>query len=200
VIVNPDAELTSAHWIKLCEGAPDEVRTLPINDDNSQPTSVVNEYPTAFGHLLSGFRVGRYLNRGSRIRSWLSRHSGTYARGNDESLGLRSGRWRLNERWASGAILSIDSDRLRSIDGFDPHFFLYCEDVDLCGRLAARYPTMDLVLLHEAPARHSVGGSAEPGGAVEKHRLASAITYASRQPGMPWRITTTLLRLRQRWA
>jgi hypothetical protein len=199
VIVNPDAELTSAHWQRLCDGPPDEVRTIPIDDDEGRPTSIVNRYPTAFGHLLSGFRVGRRLDRGSRLRSWLSRHGGSFARANDESLRLRSGRWPLTERWASGAVLSIDSERLRSIDGFDPRFFLYYEDVDLCGRLAAQYPTMDLVLLEEEPARHSVGGSAEPGGAVEKHRLASAVAYASGQPGVPWRITAALLRLRQRW-
>ncbi len=200
VIVNPDAELAPSHWQALAQGSPGELRTLGLDDPDGTPTSVVNVYPTPFGHLLSGYRVGRVLRRGSQLRKWASLMAGRYARTNDASLSLRSGRWPLSQRWSSGAVLSLDTARLRQVGGFDDSYFLYFEDVDLCRRLADRYPDMELVLLDGAPAKHAVGGSATPGDEVERHRLASAVRYSSRQPGAAWSITTRLLQTRQRWA
>ncbi len=199
IIVNPDAELTSAQWSALADGTTDELLTVALDDGHGSATSVINIYPTPLGHLLSGYRVGRFIPRGTRLRAALSRLAGRYGRRNAESLELRSGRWPLDERWASGAVLSVDTERLRSVGGFDTGYFLYYEDVDLCRRLADRYPAMELVLLDERPASHAVGGSAAPGSEVERHRLTSAVRYASMQDGMAWGITARLLRLRQRW-
>ncbi|HZM80836.1 MAG TPA: glycosyltransferase family 2 protein [Candidatus Limnocylindrales bacterium] len=44
----------------------------------------------------------------------------------------------------SGCLLMIDWELWRSLEGFDPDFFMYCEDADLCWRatLAGAQPTL----------------------------------------------------------
>ena len=44
----------------------------------------------------------------------------------------------------SGCLLMIDRDLFVSLDGFDPEFFMYCEDADLCWRAtrAGAQPTL----------------------------------------------------------
>lgn len=41
----------------------------------------------------------------------------------------------LDTVWCSGAALLLRTDALRAVDGFEPRFFMYCEDVDLSWRL-----------------------------------------------------------------
>jgi N-acetylglucosaminyl-diphospho-decaprenol L-rhamnosyltransferase len=36
--------------------------------------------------------------------------------------------------WASGALLAFDAEHYARLDGFDAHYFMYFEDVDLCYR------------------------------------------------------------------
>ncbi|MBI3285127.1 MAG: glycosyltransferase family 2 protein [Burkholderiales bacterium] len=36
--------------------------------------------------------------------------------------------------WASGALLAFDAAHYQALQGFDPHYFMYFEDVDLCYR------------------------------------------------------------------
>lgn len=37
--------------------------------------------------------------------------------------------------WVPGAAMMVKSDLYKKIDGFDPHFFMYVEDMDLCLRM-----------------------------------------------------------------
>jgi len=201
IVCNPDVDLAPDHWAALAPAPSTEVRTVPLIDDDDIATSIINRYPTPFGHFLSGARAGRLAPRGSRRRFLLSYLAGGYARENDRSLRLGAGRWALETRWASGAVLSVDSGRLSAVGGFDSAYFLYYEDVDLCARLAENFPGMDVVLVPTPPGRHAVGGSAGPGArAVERARLDSAVRFARQKSGVAWSITTAVLRLRQFWA
>ncbi len=201
VLCNPDLTPRPEHWDFLARGPAHEVRTVPIDDRDGRATSVVNRYPTPLSHLLTGWRVGRVLRRGSWLRTTLSRLTGWTA--DHEALrATPEGIHPLADTWVSGALVSIDTARLRQVGGFDDEFFLYFEDVDLCRRLARTFPDAVLNVAPLDPAVHAVGGSAtghEARRQVELIRLSSAIVYAEGESGLGWRWATQLLRVRRRW-
>ena len=59
--------------------------------------------------------------------------------------------------WVSGGALMIRRNLFRQLGGFDPEFFLYWEDVDLCRR--ARQLGWHTVLLPQAVVTHRRGAS-----------------------------------------
>jgi GT2 family glycosyltransferase len=94
--------------------------------------------------------------------------------------GDRGGPWRgllLHRRnqlgprsveWASGGALLLRPEAVRSVDGFDPAYFLYAEDVDLGRRL--RETGWEIWLLPEATGTHSL--SASSGGVTDRWYVA----------------------------
>jgi N-acetylglucosaminyl-diphospho-decaprenol L-rhamnosyltransferase len=126
---------------------------------------------------------------------------GANGRAYRESFDAVTGRWSLHERWASGAVVSFPVDALRAVGGFDPRYFLYVEDLDLCERLGARHPTMSVVVADVRPAHHAVGGTASHAARrpVELHRARSWHTYARSRSTIGWRIAALLVGLRVRW-
>lgn len=202
VLVNPDVALTREHWTALAVEADDEVRTVALVDDDG-PTSVVSAYPTALSHLAGGYRLGRLAGRDSALRRMAAPLLGSWGRAHTDSLSSPTGRWPLTERWVSGAVLSIARSRFDAVNGFSPHYFLYYEDLDLCARLARRFPTMEAVVADTPPGHHAVGASdtatSTKTSAAEGFRLTSAITYAREQTGVAWRACATALEARDRW-
>ena len=73
--------------------------------------------------------------------------------------------------WVCGAIMMIRSEAFQALRGFDPRFFLYWEEVDLCRR--AEHAGFENWVLGEAVARHVVGASSgggpRVGAAVARH-------------------------------
>lgn len=200
VLCNPDVTLTRAHWNALVTAAPGEIVTVPLVDAEGRPTSVVSRYPTPFAHLGSGLRLGCLAPRGSLRRRVVASGFGRWGRAHNASLRSPVGAWPLTARWASGAVLSIDTERLRELAGFDERYFLYYEDVDLCRRLAAAHPE-SIVRVAGVPAGvHAVGGAGAASSAGEAHRLDAALRYARRQTGVRWRITSRILARRARAA
>lgn len=57
--------------------------------------------------------------------------------------------------WVSGGAMIIHRDLFRQLGGFDPRFFLYWEDVDLCRR--AYQAGWQIILLPQAKAIHQRG-------------------------------------------
>lgn len=59
--------------------------------------------------------------------------------------------------WVSGGALLIRREVFWEVGGFDPAFFMYWEDVDLCYRV--RQHDWRVVVVPAAPVRHQRGGS-----------------------------------------
>lgn len=202
VVVNPDTTLRAEHWTALLSGAPDEVVTVPQIDRSGRASVVVSRYPTPTLLLLTAFRIGKWAPRGSRTRRVLTVALGRAGTDHRRALAASAGSWPLSTHWASGAMFGVGTDRLRAVDGFDERFFLYLEDVDLCKRLATRFPTMRVRLAATRPAVHTVGGAAterRDRRAAELARARSARTYAAGQAGASWRIVERLVGIRTEW-
>lgn len=202
LLVNPDTELTGQHWRLLDDGEADEIVTVPQIDELGRPNSVVNLYPTPLALLAQGWRLGRWLPRGSRARTAAARLLGRQGVAHVALLAPSSTQAErllpLREHWVSGSVLSLDADRLRAVGGFSDRFFLYYEDVDVCARLAHRFPDMRIGLRSGGgPALHTVGASASSAGArtVRRIRRESARRYATGQQGRRWSISAAALAL-----
>ena len=200
VLCNPDTVLTSSHRRLLASSDPDEVVSLALEDAQGEPTWTVLPYPGAIASLAMGYRLGRALGRRSRVRALASRLLTAGRPSYGSLLGARVGSWPLATHWVSAAVMSIATQRLRAVDGFDASYFLYMEDVDLCRRLAARFPAMRVRLPGGEPGLHMVGASAGARGqaAVELQRLCSLLRYCSRQPGFRWRMVAAAVQPRAR--
>lgn len=195
ILCNPDIGLRAEHYDALLGATADEVVTVPLVDDRGGPTSVVSEYPTPISHLASAYRLGRLARRGGPARRVASKTLGGWGRAHEESLHHPVGSWPLSQRWVSGAVFSVDTERLRAVGGFDERYFLYYEDVDLCRRLATRFPGSAARVADVAPGVHSVGGSAQP--TTERVRRDSAARYAASEPGVSWRVVDRLIEPRR---
>lgn len=64
--------------------------------------------------------------------------------------------------WICGAVMLIRSRTFRDLEGFDPRFFLYYEETDLCLRTVRS--GMEIWAIGEATAEHAVGVSAKQAG------------------------------------
>ena len=93
--------------------------------------------------------------------------------------------------WVCGAILMIRTDLMRRLGGFDPRFFLYWEEVDLCRR--AEQAGYENWVLGGAVASHVVGASSSGGTrfgtAVARHYYQSRYYYMAKHHG--WLAATT---------
>ena len=87
--------------------------------------------------------------------------------------------------WVCGALLMIRSSLARQLGGFDPRFFLYWEEIDLCRR--AEHAGFENWVLGTALAHHVVGASSggvpRVGAAVAKHYYQSRYYYMAKHHG-----------------
>lgn len=198
ILSNPDTSLCPDHFAALVDADPRELVTIPLIEESGTANSVVNPYWNVVSFVATAHRLGRLVPRGGRARRFVAPLLGAWGRGHVESLDSRTGSWPLSQRWASAAVLSVPTDALRAVDGFDDGYFLYYEDTDLQQRLAAHDETLSIRLADVAPGVHSVGGSvdsaaADGQAAVARIRQSSARRYADRQEGPAWRIAARLV-------
>lgn len=185
VLCNPDTSLTRDHWYAL-DGQADEMVTVPLLDDLGRSTSVVAPYWTPLTLAGTTLRLGAHLApMGSARRRLLSKRSRWL--GDQHRVGPGAS-LPLDRYWVSGAVVSIDIERMRSVDGFDPRYFLYFEDTDLCRRLAQRYPDMRARVADVASGMHAVGStsSGAVSAVVARRRRHGALTYGASQSGWQW--------------
>ena len=95
----------------------------------------------------------------------------------------------LDVDWVSGACMLIRRPAFEQAGGFDPGYFMYFEEMDLCLRL--HRAGWRVVFDPLAEVKHVVGGSTRsaPYAKASTHRSAPALSTArryARDPGWPW--------------
>lgn len=88
--------------------------------------------------------------------------------------------------WVGGALLMARTALLRRLGGFDPHFFLYWEEVDLCKR--AEEAGFEIWAVGTALGRHVVGASSSSDGTrihgcIARHYFQSRYYYMRKHHG-----------------
>jgi len=90
--------------------------------------------------------------------------------------------------WLCGAIMLLPTAVVRELGGFDPRFFLYFEETDLCVRV--RRSGRELWAVGEVTAQHAGGASAKasnpalkPGGYLAEFYFPSRYYYLSKHHG-----------------
>ena len=128
------------------------------------------------------------LSFGAMISPWAELRQKLLVRGNDRELPVIS---RLVDRmtrrtrlvdWVSGACLLIRRPDLDRAGGFDPRFFMYAEDVDLCAAVRAR--GRSVLFSADPQVVHLRGRSAlsAPDTARDAYRRSQIAFYAKHHP------------------
>ncbi len=89
-----------------------------------------------------------------------------------------------------GSALFVRAKAFREAGGFDPSYFLYCEEEDLCLKL--RRLNWKAALVPDVKFLHIGGGSTEPGPAAEKEYYISLFHYFRKHTGRPVQLTMRL--------
>ncbi len=90
--------------------------------------------------------------------------------------------------WVCGAALMVRRDLFDQLGGFDPRFFLYFEETDLCRRLVQA--GSEIWAVGEAVAHHAAGESSRDlsdrhyAGCIAEHYFASRYYYLCKHHGM----------------
>ncbi len=87
--------------------------------------------------------------------------------------------------WLSGSLMLLRREAFTAVGGFDPTYFMFCEDMDLCRRLGEAGWTNVYVptAVVEHTGGHSYQHDPRP---MRKAHHRSLYTYLSRQYPRPW--------------
>lgn len=89
--------------------------------------------------------------------------------------------------WVSGAALLIREEALAQVHGFDPDFYMYCEDIDLCWRV--REAGFKVQYFPDAVITHAIGTSTSkaPNRMIARFHRSMLLFYKKHQlPRLPW--------------
>ncbi|HWM44578.1 MAG TPA: glycosyltransferase family 2 protein, partial [Burkholderiales bacterium] len=172
ILINPDAVVEPEalrSMLEFMEQRPNAgivgPATLCGNNDELQPTG---PYPTP----------------------WSTLRDALPSLGRSSAVPIVPGSAPMRTGWVCGAILMIRSALMRELGGFDPRFFLYWEEIDLC--LRAERAGFENWVLGSALARHVVGASSSGGprvgASVARHYFQSRYYYMAKHHG--WLVAT----------
>ena len=107
-------------------------------------------YPSARAIPRLGIGIGHAL-LGALWKSnpWTQKYLGDYSGSHSRAVG-----------WLSGSFLLVRRSSFESVGGFDAHYFMFFEDVDLCFRM--KQQGWDSVYVPEASVQHVGGHSTTP--------------------------------------
>ena len=170
LLVNPDTIVTAAAVDRL----------VSILDTRADVAIV--------GPRIVDARGRAELSFGAMISPWAEFRQKVLVRGNDRGLPMITGLVdRMTRRthlvdWVSGACLLIRRQDLDAAGGFDPRFFMYAEDVDLCA--AVRRRGRSVLFSADPQVVHLRGRSAAsaPDRVQRAYRRSQIAFYAKHHP------------------
>lgn len=144
LLVNPDAEITVGMVDELLATFAANPRlgiaSPQLLDHTGAPVETAGTFPTVLGLALGKFR------RPTQARQQQGTLDGTLP---DHAC--------RPVDWVSGAVMMVRREVWDATGGFDPAYFLYYEDIDLC--LRARRAGWEVGVVPRATAIHESGGS-----------------------------------------
>jgi N-acetylglucosaminyl-diphospho-decaprenol L-rhamnosyltransferase len=169
LLLNPDAQITPdalRALVAFLDAHPEAGIAGPAIREPGQPDQPAFRFPTP----------------GTVLRSALGRLGGASAR-----LARPIERRRYQVDWLCGAALLIRRSLLDTLQGFDPRFFLYFEETDLCRR--ARAAGQPVYVVGDVVAGHYAGSSAKATkrlmweGCIAEHYFKSRYYYLTKHHG-----------------
>jgi len=143
------------------------------------------------GMVAPATQLGRFGHQfsGGTLTPWSLVGMATGIRGlRPKQRPVRPGEDPFKTDWLCGAVMLARSEAIREVGGFDPRFFLYFEETDLCRRLRAA--GWDLWAVGAALATHFLGQSARQvdtslanGECLSDHYYRSRYYYLSKHFG-----------------
>ena len=88
--------------------------------------------------------------------------------------------------WVCGAVLMIRTELLKRLNGFDPRFFLYWEETDVCKRaddIGFETWVLGIALAHHVGGASSLPDDTRVGGCIAKHYFQSRYYYMVKHHG-----------------
>ncbi len=86
--------------------------------------------------------------------------------------------------WVSGAVMALSADLWRRSGGFDPDYFLYWEDVDLCRRVQAAGGRVavdeSVIAVHDEGGTHADGGGRAKSETYYYYNIRNRSLYAAK--------------------
>jgi GT2 family glycosyltransferase len=194
LFVNPDAEITpetiDALLVSFTANPQLGVASPQLVDHTGSPAETASSFPTVYELTMGKFRKPPNFRHRKAVPDNLSPLR-AYAPAD----------------WVSGAVMMIRREAWDAVGGFDPRFFLYYEDIDLCRRVRAA--GWEVGIVHSVTAIHESGGSQwRPGTRtrVERIYFESQAYYFRKHHGrlMEWLLRAVRLpylatRLRRRF-
>ena len=170
LFLNPDARIGEAALYRLWQTLADHPAAALAGPRIREPDGDARVEPAALPEAALHVRPGA-LPAPPRPAIRMVR------RADPRPLGLRAPR---RPEWVSGACMLVRRDAFEAIGGFDEHFFLYCEDTDLCRRLTDA--GHEIRFEPAAEVRH-VGGASSDTGATQRSPRAARVLYARKHMG-----------------
>jgi N-acetylglucosaminyl-diphospho-decaprenol L-rhamnosyltransferase len=137
-LLNPDCQITDRCYATLTEAMRDDPRLGAVAPLMRYPDGrfgiAAGPEPSMAKEWLAALRVDHLVPNG--LKSWLTRSP--LLRGRLPMLAYldtRPGQPTRSVAWVSGFCMLVRAEAFHAVGGFDPGFFLYFEDVDICRRL-----------------------------------------------------------------
>jgi len=189
LVINPDLVLEPDALETLFHTLARDPRVAVVgpalyNEGAERPETPRRRSPGLGGDLLGLSGLGRLLapsGRGRKLRAVRPPEGGEGSPGSDAREASPSESGPLECSFLSGACLLLRMEAFTGVGGFDPRFFLYYEDADLCRRL--HRAGWKLLLLPAARARHAHGASFSDPVSRQAASLRGALLYHRKYGG-----------------